>query len=172
MKIKKITVIRAILLALIISVMAIIFVLSAQGGEESGETSAGFTAFVLNIFGINSGNTPPDELVKIEGIIRTLAHFSEYAALGFLGMLFLCTYTMKRIISLCYAVSFSALYAVTDEIHQIFVPGRAAQFSDFFVDTSGALCGALFALALLLIAAGARNSRKQLKKGKSKIKAS
>ncbi len=172
MKIKKITVIRAILLALIISVMVIIFVLSAQGGEESGETSAGFTAFVLNLFGINEENTPPEELVKIEGIIRTLAHFSEYAALGFLGALFLHTYSMKRIVSLCYAVSFSALYAVTDEIHQIFVPGRAAQFSDFLVDTSGALCGALAVTVLPLIAARITGLYRKPKKGKSKRKAS
>ncbi len=152
-KIKKITVIRAVLLALITCVMVIIFVLSAQAGEESGETSAGFTAFVLNIFGINKENTAPEKFEKIEGFVRTLAHFSEYAALGLLSTLFLCTYSLKRRWALCFAVSFSALYAVTDEIHQIFVPGRAAQFSDFLVDTSGALCGSLLLLALALVAA-------------------
>ncbi len=168
MKSKKIKVIRAILLALIISVMVVIFVLSAQGGEESGETSAGFTSFVMNLFGINKDNTPPEELVRIEGVIRTLAHFSEYAALGLLCTLFALTYSMKCIISLCHAVSFSALYAVTDEIHQIFVPGRAAQISDFLVDTSGVLCGALTVLAVTLLAARISALRKRAKKGKMK----
>ncbi len=167
-KFSKTTIIRAILLALIISVMVMIFVLSAQGGEESGATSEGFTAFVMGIFGINKDNTAPEMLVKIEGVIRTLAHFSEYAALGFLCTLFWLTYSLKRGRVLCYAVSFSALYAVTDEIHQIFVPGRAAQFADFLVDTSGALCGSLLVFALALIAAGIINRRKKTRKTKKK----
>lgn len=169
-KIKKITVIRAILLALITCVMVIIFALSAQAGEDSGETSAGFTAFVLNIFGINEDNTAPEKLQRIEGFVRTLAHFSEYAALGLLSTLFLRTYCIKRRWALCFAVSFSALYAVTDEIHQIFVPGRAAQFSDWLVDTSGALCGSLLVFALAFTAVCINKWRKKPRKLKNKKK--
>lgn len=160
-KIKRITIIRASIIALIISVMVAIFVLSAQVGEESGETSEGFTAFVLGIFGINEGNTSPEKLNEIEGIVRTLAHFSEYAALGFLSALLFLTYDIKRSLSLLYAVAFSAFYAMTDEIHQIFVPGRAAQISDFLVDTSGALFGSIM---LLIAAAVAAFCAKQMKK--------
>jgi VanZ family protein len=43
---------------------------------------------------------------------------------------------------------FCALYAATDEIHQMFVPGRAAGLADVAIDSAGAAAGAvLFALA-------------------------
>ena len=169
-KFDKIKIIRAILLALIISVMAAIFVFSAQGGEESGATSEGFTAFVLGIFGINESNTTPENLKEIESFVRTAAHFSEYAALGFLCNFFLGTYSLKRAKSLMLAVGFSAFYAVTDEIHQIFVPGRAAQFSDFMVDTSGALFGACMALLLAKLCISVSKIAKIPKKTKNKKK--
>lgn len=40
------------------------------------------------------------------------------------------------------SISLSFLYACTDEIHQIFVPGRSAQFRDILIDTLGASFGA------------------------------
>ncbi len=43
------------------------------------------------------------------------------------------------------AAAIAALYGVTDELHQWFVPGRAAQWSDLAADATGAAvaCGAL-----------------------------
>jgi VanZ family protein len=35
----------------------------------------------------------------------------------------------------------SELYALSDEIHQIFVPGRAFDIPDLFIDGAGILCG-------------------------------
>ena len=43
----------------------------------------------------------------------------------------------KIIIVLC--VCF--LYAISDEIHQIFVPGRAGRWYDVLIDTTGAYLG-------------------------------
>ena len=40
------------------------------------------------------------------------------------------------------SILFSFLYACTDELHQIFVPGRSAQFRDILIDTLGASFGA------------------------------
>ena len=39
------------------------------------------------------------------------------------------------------------LYAVTDEIHQYFVPGRSCEFRDICIDSAGVLCG-IFCLCL------------------------
>jgi VanZ family protein len=36
---------------------------------------------------------------------------------------------------------FCFLYAVSDEVHQIFVPGRAFAIRDIIIDTSGAALG-------------------------------
>jgi VanZ family protein len=35
------------------------------------------------------------------------------------------------------------LYACTDEIHQIFIPGRTARIKDIFIDTAGGSAGLL-----------------------------
>ena len=39
------------------------------------------------------------------------------------------------------ALSVGFLYAVSDEVHQIFVPGRAGQLRDVLIDTTGVLLG-------------------------------
>ena len=49
------------------------------------------------------------------------------------------------------SITLSFLYACTDEIHQIFVPGRSAQFRDVLIDTLGASFGCLLIHALLTL---------------------
>ena len=47
---------------------------------------------------------------------------------------------------------FSIGYAVTDEIHQIFVPERACQLSDLAVDSAGIILGTfIFSIIYLII---------------------
>jgi VanZ family protein len=36
---------------------------------------------------------------------------------------------------------FCVLYAVSDEVHQLFVPGRGAQVTDVLIDNAGAFVG-------------------------------
>lgn len=144
-------IIRAVLLALIISVMAMIFILSAQTGADSGNVSGGITEKVLSIFGIHREDMEEAEFIMIEAAVRTMAHFSEYAILGLLCAAFASTYKIKGRSSVCYATAFSMVYAVTDEVHQIFVPGRGAQVIDVIVDTSGALCGAAMLVLILIL---------------------
>ncbi|MGV8147186.1 MAG: VanZ family protein [Alkaliphilus sp.] len=40
------------------------------------------------------------------------------------------------------------LYAISDETHQIFVPGRSAQVSDILIDSVGAAVGILIYLGM------------------------
>ena len=47
----------------------------------------------------------------------------------------------KWFITLAIALGFCILYAASDEIHQLFVPGRGAQFRDVMIDFSGAILG-------------------------------
>ena len=167
----KTKIIRAILIALIISVMVIIFVLSAQDGRDSGGTSGGLTEFLLAIVGVDAESLTEAEFTRIEAFVRTAAHFSEYALLAFLGVFLLETYKIKRIFSLLFAVAFSSLYAITDEIHQIFVPGRAAEISDWLVDTSGACVGAVVAVFILIIVKRSCKKKKAKKNNKKRKKA-
>jgi len=171
-KISKLNVIRAIFIALIIVVMVIIFVLSAQDSIDSSDTSGGLTAALLSLFGIDSGSMSEAEFTKAEALVRSAAHFSEYALLAFLAAFLLATYKIKRACVLLFSVAFAAFYAITDEIHQIFVPGRAAQISDWLIDVSGAFLGATVVLMILGISAAAKKRRytpknKKMKKSKA-----
>ncbi len=111
------------------AVLITIFVLSAQNGQESSSTSGFFTQFIEAIFGQPAN----------EAIIRTLAHFCEFAVLGFLMCNFL--FALKDKLKPILSILLSCAYALTDEIHQIFVPDRACQLSDFAVDSAGIVLG-------------------------------
>jgi len=111
------------------AVLVTIFVLSAQNGEESSSTSGFFTKLIETIIG-----QPADE-----ALIRTFAHFCEFAGLGFLTINFI--FALKDKLRPVISILFSCAYAMTDEIHQIFVPGRAFQLTDFAVDSAGIVLG-------------------------------
>lgn len=125
---------------LCIAVMYIIFMFSAATGEESEEVSQNLLSKIIEFVGnFISHNT-----------LRKLAHFSEFAALGFCftGAIH---YTFgKRKFYIPLIPSF--IYAVSDEIHQYFVPERACRVFDIFVDTCGIMTGiGIFLLCILII---------------------
>ena len=68
-------------------------------------------------------------------VLRKLAHAAEYAVLGAL----LVRATAKSGL----ALAVGALYAVSDEIHQAFVPGRMGRPLDVAIDVLGLACGVL-----------------------------
>lgn len=127
-------------LIIVLSLFVLIFCLSHQSGEESTETSGWFT-FLLNfIF--------PFELT--EDFVRTMAHFSEFACLSFFMNNLFVSYKGK--LTPVFACALSFFYAITDEIHQIFVPGRACQFLDMMVDLAGILSGFIvYAVIYILV---------------------
>ena len=74
-------------------------------------------------------------------ILGLAAHFLEYAVLSFLlarAIMWDGGVQRNRFI-LVFALTL--LYAVSDEIHQIFTPGRAFQLVDLLMDSLGSLIG-------------------------------
>lgn len=72
----------------------------------------------------------------------------EYALLAVLLCFHLNYYSIGRRKMIMFAVGITACYAGSDEIHQIFVPGRAGRFTDVCIDTLGGVLGiVLFLLA-------------------------
>lgn len=134
---------KSIKIILLVFWMALIFFLSAQIANDSTET----TNFVIDILyklyrGLNIGNLSVLDFTEIAFIpVRKLAHFSEFAILGILMYLNVREYKKNRVVLITFVLS--TLYALSDEIHQIFVPGRACTFVDMCIDTSGALIGIL-----------------------------
>ena len=91
--------------------------------------------------------------------VRKTAHAVEYAMLGFL--IWRVVHSAATLASIRPARHFrlalllAALYAATDEAHQIFVPGREAAVRDVLLDT----CGAALGLAVTWCAVRMRKSK-------------
>ena len=68
-------------------------------------------------------------------VLRKLAHLTEYAVLGFL---------LARAVPELPAFAIGVAYAVSDELHQHFVPGRAGVPLGVAIDAVGLAAGILF----------------------------
>ncbi len=126
--------------------MLVIFMLSAQPGTQSGSLSMGVTQVLLRVIGFLFSLNPekianPDWLYSLDGIIRECAHGAAYFVLALLAANALksCGLT-GRLKLVLVTLAICAVYAISDEIHQLFVPGRACELFDFEVDMLGAVC--------------------------------
>ena len=95
------------------------------------------------IFAFSSVPSLSTDLGTWDTILRKLAHLAEYAVLGAL-----LDRALRRP-QLVVAVALAGLYAVTDEVHQLFVEGRHGSPLDVGIDTLGALLGVLLWRALM-----------------------
>jgi VanZ family protein len=96
-------------------------------------------SLVIGILHTLLPHSPENTLVTLHDFIRKCAHVCEYFVFGLL--LFRAIKIPKRGWQLRWAflaILIAALYASSDEIHQIFVPSRGASFWDALLDTSGA----------------------------------
>jgi len=91
---------------------------------------------------IQSDHPSPQSLPSFE-FSDKLLHFGAYAVMGVLFYRAYQTLPLKNNIRLLMLLSMisAALYGVSDEVHQSFVPARDAQLSDVMADMLGAVCG-------------------------------
>lgn len=140
---------------LLILQMCFIFIMSSFGHNSSDAQSNLFVDFIAQNFphvrhGLENNLISLSTLIFL---VRKTAHFTEYAILGALFYLNLIQFPKlnSHIKKLLLPILFSFLYAITDELHQIFVPGRSAQFRDVLIDTLGASFGCLLIHTLLTL---------------------
>ena len=81
--------------------------------------------------------------VSGHGLLRKIAHFTEFACLGAFLTRFMFLLNRPRLLALAGAF----LVACCDETIQRFVPDRGPSFRDVLIDTSGAVIG----MTLLLV---------------------
>ena len=150
-------VITVIAVCLLIAVYIMIFLFSAADAAESSSLSVSVTRKLINLYyHFFSGNnnavlTVPVVTDDAEAIVRKMAHFTEYMAVGFLSF-GIAVIWMQRIKAGIVAVTLQVfLSAGLDEIHQYFVPGRYASFRDVLIDTAGGIAGIMIVFLMYKI---------------------
>ena len=147
---------RVLLWAAAVLWMILIFSLSAQPAAQSSETSTPFVDAFLTLVRPGYRDLSPEARFELREqysfIVRKAAHFTIYTVLG---ILLTCAVSAHTKSGWRYAVSFliGVLYAVSDEIHQYFVPGRSCELRDTAIDSAGILTGILLCagIAFLLV---------------------
>ena len=143
---------RVILIILLIVNFWTIFGFSNQNGEESSGISRKLTiAITNNIEYIQQMDIRGKEVVlnKIETVIRKLAHLTIYTIQGILMMGLMYTFEIQQKYRVAISLGVGIIYAISDEIHQGFVPGRSPHITDVMIDTAGVVIGITVIILLL-----------------------
>ncbi len=156
MKLKK-----SIFVIVAISWMVLIFMYSHQPGSESKQSSYWFGKLFCEIFIPSfedmSVGYQMELACELDYPIRKLAHFTEYLILAIFLVGALDNSLRRRILRLIIPWAVAAFYAVTDEIHQFFIPGRNCNVGDVLIDSAGAFVGVLLSI-LVVDAVGRRRN--------------
>lgn len=117
---------RIIFIILSITWMVVVFLFSNEPSDESKNTSSFVTKIIANI--IYGDNLPEKELTlkiqELDPIIRKLAHYTLYAIGGFLICSVISTYDISIKRNILISQGIGSIYAITDEIHQYFIPRK------------------------------------------------
>jgi len=119
-----------------------VFISFASTAEfSSANTSRIIRPLVLWLFPETSEAT----LQTIHFAVRKLAHFTEYAVLGFLAARAFFTSSVAPLRRRWFVVALFVIviYSLLDEYHQSFVPSRTASIYDSMIDTIGGFAGLL-----------------------------
>lgn len=151
---------QVIYLLLVVYVLITIFVFSNEVADKSSNTSAKVIESAVKI--VEPKITQEKLSLKVsilQPIIRKCAHYTLYLILGFFTYNLIRT-RKKNILKnkentiITYGIiaqCFCTLYAITDEIHQTFIPGRSGEVRDVLIDSIGAFTGILICIIVLKI---------------------
>lgn len=164
---------KIIFLILIIINCITIFYFSNQVADTSSTSSGRVVNFVMKVLPqFKNMEEHEKEYIAnevLQPIVRKMAHFLIYTVLGFLTINFALTcketnnpcYENEQCSTLqlkkqqykkiLYSQLFGTLYAISDEIHQLFIEGRSCEFRDVCIDSLGVLTGITIMLIIVKI---------------------
>ena len=111
---------------LVVTLMGIIFLFSSYDAQASSVQSQMIVDFINKYVPTNSS------------YIRKLAHFSLFFVLEMILYTGLKIYMVRN--PGLYSILVVSIYAISDEIHQYFVPGRSCELRDMMIDICGGIC--------------------------------
>ena len=126
-------------------IMIFIFVQSAFPADLSSRESGLIVSLVRHFI-----DASPQ---AITFAVRKCAHFTEYLALGWSLLRPVSERLRGKAAGTAFLTAWliGAVYAVTDEIHQIFVKDRSCEFGDILIDSAGVLTGLVIAIIVITI---------------------
>ena len=136
-------ILKIILWGMVLFMACIIFTFSSQPAKQSNSVSKGITRKIVDTLPQTKHKTEKQKqkiVNKVNHYVRKLAHFTAFFFFGlFLICAMLLTYSNKYSIYKILLISaiIALLYAISDEIHQFFVPNRGPQVKDVLIDFSG-----------------------------------
>ena len=134
---------KKIFAILLVLWMGFIFSMSSQNSTVSSNTSGGTIRMIMSTvpkFDEQSEEVQDEIVESLQYITRKSAHFIGYMILGILAILLFLQYENIKYKGWS-AFLLSVLYAISDEVHQLFVPGRSGQVKDVLIDSCGAALG-------------------------------
>ena len=129
---------KLLILLAVVFWMAIIFKLSAQPGEQSNLLSGKVTNLFVSLVHVVDADA---NVLTLNYFIRKCAHFVAYLVLGIISLFAArrVGYDGRKGLGIAFGICVS--YAIADEIHQAFVPGRTPKVLDVLIDSSGTSLG-------------------------------
>lgn len=141
-------------LALSITLIVLLLIFIWGNSLLPGEISGAFSQWVKDLLSRLFGRLPSDPQ-QGHGLLRKLAHFTEFACLG-MSLYWLLSMLGKKfyIPLIC-----GFLVACTDETIQCFVPDRGPAIKDVAIDTAGVAVGIAVLLAATAIYQKIKNNK-------------
>ena len=140
--------------------MSLIFILSHQPGAASSSLSSGITEAIIKT--IEKVLPEADfDIRTFHHIVRKNAHFIAYFVLGALTVNALRRSGLRGFRSIVFSLIICVLYAISDEVHQLFIPGRSGEMRDVLIDSTGACFGIVVFSLLTRLGSKRKNRSKE-----------
>ena len=145
-------IIKIISLVFLVCWMIVVFIFSSEVGNESSVTSGNTIRAIFTFFCNDIEYTKLEQIIDIfQPLVRKIANLTLYTIGGFFIYNFLYRFKLNKNKKITLSFLIGAIYAITDEIHQFFVPGRSSSMLDVFIDSVGIIIGIFIFIILLKI---------------------
>jgi VanZ family protein len=122
-------------IVLLVIWLGVIFMLSSEPSAVSSTRSGAIVDTIKNI------NPSVADTENITFLVRKAAHITAYFILGILMLRVVRMYSRLPKKAIILSIVFVAVYAISDELHQLLVNGRSGEVRDVFIDTSAGTLG-------------------------------
>ena len=134
---------RLFKLLLVVMWMSVIFIFSHDTGEASSKKSDGLIITIAEFLAERDlSDAEKEKWIDFCVVpVRKGAHILAYFILGVLVVSLLKEFRLVDKRTVIFAVIMCILYAISDEVHQYYVPGRSGDVIDVLIDTFGSILG-------------------------------